>query len=277
MQIVTLPADDQWFNLYTLSGFSAGESLVVTNKSSDTLYLAQQPTEPTEQSFPVAPLETVIVNGSNDPVWISGDRGPVVVQTSPASVTPFTGAVFPADMYTSDKNNFRRLKVDVGQTGFFEGREFRTFFEFNIPAGNVRTFKFNAPVDFILFEQSLTVDDGKVRFSAFSGATEIGTFNTMVPIFGKNIMTERLQPYYTPQVTINTTASTVALGSDITGGTLREVFRVVAATSTAQQQTVGGAPQSERGLAAGTFYLRIENIGNGAATGVYSLIWEERP
>lgn len=176
----------------------------------------------------------------------------------------------PSDLLTSDREEYRRMRVDVGQTGFFEGREFRTFRELNIPSGQSVYLRFESPVDFILFEQSLTLDAGSVRFTAIIGATEDTPFNTVEPVIGKNRMAQRRQPYYTPQVTVKS-------GGTITGGTVVELFRVVAANATAQQQTVGGANQSERGLPASVTYLRIENLGTGAATGVYSLFWEERP
>lgn len=176
----------------------------------------------------------------------------------------------PADLLTSARERFRRVRVDMGQTGFFEGREFRTFREFSIATGQSLYIKFTSPVDFILFEQSLTLDAGSIRFTALTGATEATPFNTALPVVGKNRMAIRPQPYYSPVITVST-------GGTVTGGTIVELFRVVAANATAQQQTVGGAAQTERGLPAGTYYLRIENIGNSTATGVYSLFWEERP
>lgn len=176
----------------------------------------------------------------------------------------------PSDLMTSDRDKYRRVRVDVAQTGFFEGREFRTFREFSIPTGQSLIIKFSSQVDFILFEQSLTVDAGSVRFTALAGANDATPFNTALPVVGKNRMSARPEPYYAPTVTVET-------GGTITGGTVVEVFRVIAANATAQQQTVGGAAQTERGLPAGSYHLRIENIGNNTATGVYSLFWEERP
>ena len=58
---------------------------------------------------------------------------------------------------------------------------------------------------------------------------------------------------------------------------MAEEFRVVSAGATAQQATVGGTQASERGLPAGSYYLRLENVTNNTATGVYALVWEERP
>lgn len=92
-------------------------------------------------------------------------------------------------------------------------------------------------------------------------------------------MTTRRAPFYTSQITVTTHTTPVALGSSIntTGATRTDLSRVVAANSTAQQQSVSGGTQSERGLPAGTYYVRLHSFGNGNATGVYSLIWEERP
>jgi hypothetical protein len=181
----------------------------------------------------------------------------------------------PDDLLTSQKETFRRLRVDVAQTGFFEGREFRSFIEFSIAQGQSQWIRVTAPIPFILFEQSLTLDAGSIRFSAFAGATGAGDYETPLPVIGKNRMPSRraydtVSGYYEPQITI-------ATGGAATGGTLVEVFRVIAANSSAQQTTVGGVQATERGLPAGVYYLKLENISNSTATGVYSLFFEEGP
>lgn len=163
-----------------------------------------------------------------------------------------------------------RLRVDVAQTGFFEGREFRTFYEFNIAAGESVTGRFVCPVNFILFGQTLTVDDGSVRMTVSVGGTTTGTFGDALPVVGKNQMTTRPAPYYSPEATI-------ATGGSVSGGDVLDVARVVAAKSTAQRSTVGGQVSDERGLPPGTYYITLSNIGSVTATGVYSAFWEERP
>lgn len=179
----------------------------------------------------------------------------------------------PNDLLTSSKEGFRRLRVDPAQTGFFEGREFRTFYEFAIPSGQSVTLKFSSPVDFILFQQRLTVDAGGIRLTAITGATEATAFATPLPVIGKNRMAARRQHpggYYAAQATVSN-------GGTITGGAIVESVRVVTSGATAQQATVGGQTSDERGLPAGSYYLKLENLSNGTATGVYSLFWEERP
>ena len=279
MQIVTVPSSTSYSNLNTLASISVSKSFVITNHTSGLVSIIVSPTQPADDArgVPLYSTQTFYVEESDTIVWIKGTTGKVVIQDTAEIVSPYSTTNLPRDVWTSSSEGFRRLRVDAGQTGFYEGREFRTFFEFNIPSGNVQVFKFVAPIDFMLFEQTLTVDAGSIRFQALTGATEVATFNTALPVIGKNRMAQRKQPYYTPVITITTHAAPVALNSGITGGTVVENTRIVAANATAQQQTVSGGAQSERGLPVGTYYLRLHNFGTGAATGVYSLFWEERP
>ncbi len=55
----------------------------------------------------------------------------------------------PNDLLTSSAESFRRVRVDPAQTGFFEGREFCSFYEFSIASGNSVVLKFSCPVDLI--------------------------------------------------------------------------------------------------------------------------------
>jgi len=121
-----------------------------------------------------------------------------------------------------------------------------------------------------LFQQSIVLDDGAIKMTATVGGTPGGTFAESLPIIGKNQMAKRPLPYYVP-------VTTITAGGTVTGGTVVEIVRVMAAGATAQRQTVGGSQSDERGLAAGEYIVKLENIGSGIATGVYSLVWEERP
>lgn len=271
--ILNLATPTTYYDVHSLTGFAAGESVIVHNETSSPLYVAISPTAPINDTGAVLVEsgETYVFSPKTSKLWIRGSTGPIHFETLLAtSSSTFERVDLSPDLYTSDREGFRRLRVDTGQTGFFEGREFRTFFELNIPTSTSVYLRFTSPIDFIIFEQSLTLDSGSVRFTALTGATPGGTYSTSLPVIGKNRMTTRKTPFYSPQITIET-------GGTATGGTIVELFRVTAANATAQQQTVLGAASTERGLPAGTYYLRLENIGNSAAIGVYSLIWEERP
>ena len=170
------------------------------------------------------------------------------------------------DLITDSLPGTRRLKVDVGQTGFFARREFRISQELSIASGQSLTFKFSSPVNFILWEQVLECDANLLKFEAVVGGAPSGTFATPITIWGKNRMTE--QPEYLPQVTVST-------GGSVTGGQIAEVLRLQASGATAQRSSVGSTVGSERGLPAGDYYLRLSAIG-GDVSGTIALIWEER-
>ena len=271
--ILNLATSTTYYDVHLVTGFTEGQSVVIHNETAQTLYVAISPTLPVGDSGAVLVEsgETYSFTAKTSKLWVKGSTGPIHFETLIDSrSSSFERVDLSPDLYTSDREGFRRLRVDAGQTGFFEGREFRTFHELSIATGTSVYIRFISPIDFIIFEQSLTLDAGSVRFTALLAPTPGGTYSTPLPVIGKNRMVTRKSPYYTSQVTIDT-------GGTATGGTIVELFRVVAANATAQQQTVLGAASTERGLPAGTYYLRLENIGNSTATGAYSLLWEERP
>lgn len=271
--ILHLENPTTYYDVHTLTGFSSGSSVVVHNGTASPLYLGISTTSPLGDSDSVilAIDETYVFYPKTSKLWIRGSTGPIHCEALTSALSSqFERVDLSPDLYTSEAEGFRRLRVDSGQTGFFEGREFRTFYELNISSGASVYIKFTSPINFIIFEQSLTLDSGSVRFTALTGATSVGSYSDTLPVIGKNRMTTRKAPFYVSQASLVT-------GGTATGGTIVELFRVVAANATSQQQTVLGAASTERGLPAGTYYLRFENIGNSAATGVYSLIWEERP
>lgn len=164
----------------------------------------------------------------------------------------------------------RRLRVDIGQTGFFAGREFRTFREFNIAAGQTLVVRIVVPINVILESQGIELDSGSLRVVNASGGTPGGSFSETLPVIGKNNMSDRPFPFYVSPVVFTA-------GGTHTGGFIFDTHRVVAATATAQQSTVGNVVGDERGVGVNTYYVRYENIGSGAATGTLWFIWEDRP
>lgn len=164
----------------------------------------------------------------------------------------------------------QRVRVDVGEPGFFEGRQFRTFKEFSIANGTTYTMKFVVPINIILLYQGMELDSGSVRITNTVGGTPAGTFSETLPVIAKNTMSERPLPLYTPQVV-------VTAGGSVSGFTTLDIHRVVAATATAQQSTVGNVVGDDRGIGVNTYHVLYENFGSGSATGTLSFIWEERP
>ena len=162
----------------------------------------------------------------------------------------------------------RRVKTQVGFAGFYAGTQFRTFKEFSIASGATLVLEILVPYNLILQEQSIELDAGSIRITNAAGGTPGGTFSETLPIIGKNNMTNRPAPFYTTSVTFKT-------GGTHTGGFVFDIHRIVVASATAQQSTVGNRIGDERGVAPNTYYVRYENIGVGTATGTFWFIWDE--
>ena len=173
----------------------------------------------------------------------------------------------PNDLLTTAKEGTRRVKVDPAQTGFFEGREFRISYEFDISSGQTQVIKFSCSTNFILWEQRIEVDEGFLIYKPTLNPSSATGFVTEIPQYGKNRMS-------TAPVVTNTV--TVTTGGTITGGTVAETARIKVANATGQAESVGGAVYSERGLPAGDYYLTMK--AEGANTkGVINLVYEIRP
>lgn len=152
--------------------------------------------------------------------------------------------------------------------GFFTGSQFRTFLELNIAQSTSIWIRHRADSDFYLLLQQLVIDQGQIKMTVYNGATEATPFNTLLPVIGVNRIPDRPAPYHVA-------SHILATGGTGTGGVVSEIARLTAATATAQQATVGGIVSLPRGLAPADYYVKLENIGNGAVTGVYTLYWEE--
>lgn len=172
----------------------------------------------------------------------------------------------------------RRLRVDPGQTGFFAGKFFRSYFEFLMPvAGPERSFRFTSPIDFILWIQDLVITQGAVRYEVFTGPTTAPGPWAPLPVIGVNRMASRPSPLYAAQVTVD---SSVTAGA-FTGGTPVDLLMIRTASTNGQSSNVG-LDNSERGLPAGVYYGRISTLTGGltvndSAQGKIALQWEERP
>lgn len=176
----------------------------------------------------------------------------------------------PLDMLTSERYGTRRLRVDTGQTSFFEGREFRVSRQLNAPI----VYRFTCAVDFILFTQFFTIDSGEYEFRAYRSGniTPSGTWTEMPYIFGKNISSSR--PLF--DGSFYETQTLIESGGAITIADAEEYSDIVhlkTSTATGQISSINGPNGSERYLAAGTYYLSF----TGTATGTATFEWEERP
>ena len=168
----------------------------------------------------------------------------------------------PSVLMTDGDGEYARLRVDVGQTGFWSGKQFRTFQKLSIASGVSVTIRATVGVNIILYETSFTTEDSSIEVQLRAGGTAAGPWTSM-PVLRKNTMTTA--PVITSQVTMD-------YDGGHTGGVVIDTIRVTAGNKTAN---VGGT-DSERGVGPGTYYYVITNTGNLTATVVFSGWWEER-
>lgn len=188
--------------------------------------------------------------------------------------------------YTSDINHtsdahsgFDRARVDVAQTSFFEGREFRTFKELNIATSATYVIKAAVPVNLILFGLEADIDSGFLRIGTYVTGTEGGSFSETLPILGTNNMSagKDHRATYNGNFTVYVAKVVLTAGGTHTGGIELDVLRLKTASITAQASSVGRASSDERGVAANTYYFRLSNLSSqDAVTGVFRARWEER-
>jgi hypothetical protein len=174
----------------------------------------------------------------------------------------------PTKLMTDSDGDYARLRVDVGQTGFFAGREARTFYEFSIANNSRQVIKVVAPSDTIVQQLSIDLYLSEIRLELVVGGTEGGTFATPLPIFKTNTMSTASN--YVPQVTMTR-------GGTHTGGTVVDLIQTLTDTNPKKATPAGASEDSPQGFAAGTFYIRLINTDGATATGIFRARWEERP
>ena len=184
----------------------------------------------------------------------------------------------PLKLLTDGDGPAARLRVDVGQTGFFARRMWSLNYEFgsaNPIAGTPLVFKFIIPVNFIVHAHSLTVDSGGVALRTYRAAQGVagGVFGTAYAPESENEMTEATEYVFQTQISSGGTFTPNALQRPLTP------LRVRTSGATAQASSVGGSTVSEKARAPGEFYAVLARMTDvsGNCTGVYNLVVEERP
>lgn len=171
-------------------------------------------------------------------------------------------------LMTENDNEFSRLKVTVGRSCFFAGRQAFTFYQFNIPTGQTRVIKVIAPVDTLVQSFGANLNVASLRIELVVGGTEGGTFDTPLSILKTNNMTTAGD--YTAQVTM-------ATGGTHTGGTIVDVLELLSGTPPRQAVASSANENEPFGFAPGTYYIRLINTDGANATGIFRARWEELP
>ena len=205
---------------------------------------------------------------SNKPFPFWQDLRKLLIDRQDGTFAERVEAYPPAKMLTDGDGPYARLRVDAGQTGFFAGREARTFYEFSIPSGQSQVIKVVSLTDTIVQNLVLELDLASLRLELVIGGTESGTFNTPLPIFKTNTMSTASD--YTPQVTMH-------LGGTHTGGTIVDVLTAISGANENKSVSQSATENLPQGFAAGTFYIRLINTDGATAMGIFRARWEERP
>ena len=174
----------------------------------------------------------------------------------------------PIKLMTDGDGDYARIRVDVGQTGFFAGREARTFYEFSIASGATQVIKVVAPVNTIVQMFSVELELAEIRLELLYGGTEGGTFNTPLNVFKANSMSTASS--YTPQVTMTR-------GGTHTGGTVVDLVTAVSGANPNKSVASSASDNLPQGFSAGTYYIKLINTDGATARGIFRARWEERP
>lgn len=179
----------------------------------------------------------------------------------------------PVDVLTSSGTpGVRRVQVDIGQTGFFAGREFRSFRELAITATPlvVRVIVPAGLKGIILQDVQLSCYQGSIQMRSYRVATPGGSWAS-VPVWPNNGI---------PDVAGYVGQVTVEQGGTITSPSQQSDTIVAYANETGKSSTttVSGL-HGERGLPPGTYYLEFSRLSDTTVDGlgIFSAIWEERP
>ncbi len=172
----------------------------------------------------------------------------------------------PTVLMTDGDGPYARVRVDVGQTGFFAGREFMAFHEYSIPTGQSIAIRAISTVD--VFLQKFQIDnwEGGTRMELRTGSTVTTPFTIDIPVIRTNTTTGPDLSYVTHVDLDN--------GGVVTGGTLMDVME---ANSGNKAASVVGGSEDPIGMPPGTYYIVISNVGNQTCRGVFKARWEERP
>lgn len=168
----------------------------------------------------------------------------------------------PKVLMTDGDGPYARLRVDQSQTAFWAGREFRTFQKLTIPSLGQVAIRATVPVNIVLYETSFSTDGASIEVELKVGGSAAGPWTSM-PVLRKNTMS--VTPVITNQVTLDYDGAH-------TGGAVIDFLRIPAGNKASNTSSA----QSERGVAPGTYYYVITNVGNRTATVVFSGMWEER-
>lgn len=187
-----------------------------------------------------------------------------------SKITGNSGGI-PSDVLTSSTLGVRRVQVDIGQTGFFAGREFRAFRELTITATPliIRVTVPGTLKGINIQDMRLTCWQGSIALRAWRLGTPGGSW-TSVPVWPNNAIPDVAG--YVGQVTVDQ-------GGTLTAPSQQSDALIAYANETGKSSVTSlSALHGERGLGPGTYYMEFSRLPGTTVDGqgVFTAVWEER-
>lgn len=283
MQVISIPSSTSYSDLQTLTGYPVGTAMLLTNNTSQALYVVQSATQPdvTSAQYPVQVGQTVILESSTVMYWIKGSTGPVVVQLNTANIAPYSIVDLPDDVWTAGGVGNRRLQVDDEQASFQDNTQFRVFDRIVEVSPNdqiVYYFQTTNPLFIILRKLDLYSGGREYLVYGTGDFSFTGSLGAPLPIREVNgHLKVGTLVHPTSGVTVQRAVGTnifIPNTSTPSNGTL------VVTNGTGNRSSSVYAPNAiKSGVAAGqSFYLVLNHIGqanNNNSSGQFNLSWEE--
>lgn len=152
--------------------------------------------------------------------------------------------------------------VRTDSTGFWKGKQFTTWYEFN--SSTPVYLRVVMPKPFLLHVRDISVFKGELRFSRIVQGTPSGTWTPAPAPVVRMYMIEASPPG----------TSVWSAGGTVTGGTPQEYQRITAGTGGSIKVAMStNKDHSTRGLPAGTYYLSL--VPTEATEALIVFEWEE--
>jgi hypothetical protein len=176
--------------------------------------------------------------------------------------------------------NLPIVNSDPANLAFYDGRQFHSYLELNIPASTTQVIRLITPIDIIITWFEFAIELGLLRAALIGGGQDSGVFGTPLSIHSGNQMSLGVNRRI---VTINPNAGyehqvALATGGGVTGGTEADLVRLKAGSNVNRTTSVINNPMYIQGLAASTYHFKFQNLDAvDAVIGVFKFEWEERP
>lgn len=150
-------------------------------------------------------------------------------------------------------------------TAFELGQSFRSFKLLSIPGTSTYTVKIVLPKPVYFTRFDIAIDSGIVQVETIIGGVSGGTFSETLPVIKLNLATPTI---YTP-------TTVLTAGGTLTGGTVIDIVRQKTDSNATRATSVIQDDRQVRGIAAGTYYWRFNNLSNDVLNGTVKVEWEE--